>query len=256
MTFSAHLSMLFRELPYLERPAAAAAAGFKEVETWWPGDDLIDAWVREVSRHGLAVRLLNCNAGDLGAGERGFLNVPARRGETLAAFRTAAAVAARCEARFINLLVGCSERGMSYGQHLRVAADVLAECSRIAEAAGTRIVIEAINDRDIPGYLVPTPNAAVELIELAGADQVLLLYDAYHAARMGEDPCIDVTRWIPRLGHVHYADCPGRGAPGTGTTDLSAFVRALETGGYDGAIGLEFETGPTTPDALYAMPSW
>lgn len=256
MTFSAHLSMLFRELPYLERPAAAAAAGFKEVETWWPGEELIDEWVQEVSRHGLAVRLLNCDAGDLAAGERGFLNIPARRGETLAAFRTAAAVAARCEARFVNLLVGCFARGMSHGEHLRIAADVLAECSRIAEAAGTRILIEAINDRDVPGYLVPTPPAVLELIELAEADEVLLLYDAFHAARMGEDPCIDVTRWLPRVGHIHYADCPGRGAPGTGNTDLTAFLRALERGGYGGAVGLEFEPDPTTPDVLAALPSW
>jgi hydroxypyruvate isomerase len=249
MVYSAHLSMLFRELPYLERPAAAAAAGFGVVESWWPGDDL-DEWLDEVHAHSLEVRSLNCDCGDIEAGDRGFLNVPERREATLAAFTAAVAAAARCGAPFVHLLVGRDTGAVPREEQLAVAARVVAECAGIARAAGIRVLIEPINDRDVPGYLVTTPAEALGLIEAAGADDVLLLYDAYHAARMGADPLADVTRWLPRTGHVHYADCPGRGAPGTGALDLTRFVDVLERGGYDGVVGLELDPGPSTPAAL------
>ena len=250
MVFSAHLSMLFRELPYLERPAAAAAAGFGVVETWWPGDDVVVEWLDEARAHSLAVRLLNCDCGDIGAGERGFLNVPERREQTLAAFTAAAGVP------FVHLLVGLDTGEAPRDDQLAVAAGVLAECAEIARRAGVRIVIEPINDRDIPGYLVTTPAAAQALIEAARAGDVLLLYDAYHAARMGTDPIEEVASWLPQIGHVHYADCPGRGAPGTGTIDLARFVAVLEGGGYEGAVGLELDPGPSTPAALAEVLSW
>jgi len=252
--FSAHLSMLFRELPYLERPAAAAAAGFAVVETWWPGADLVEAWAEQVDRHSLGVQLLNCDGGEIEAGERGFLNVPERHEESLAAFRAAAAAAGRCGAPYVNVLVGRDTGRVPRKEQLRVAASALAACAEGARGCDVRIVIEPINDRDVPGYLVPTPEAALELIELAGSDEVLLLYDAYHAARMGADPCEDVATWLPFVGHVHYADCPGRGAPGTGEVDFRRLVRALEAGGYEGVVGLEFDPGPSTPEALAAVP--
>lgn len=253
---SAHLSMLFRELPYLERPAAAAAAGFSVVETWWPGRELIEPWVAEVESNSLDVRLLNCDGGDIERGDRGFLNVPERRQETLAAFDAAVAVASHCGAPYVNLLVGRDTGSMSRDKQLAFAAEMLRECAESARDTAVRIVLEPINDRDSPGYLVPTPNVARKLMELAGCDDVLLLYDAYHAARMGADPCTDVTQWLPFVGHVHYADCPGRGAPGTGEIDLAKFVRALDEGGYDGALGFEFNAGPSTTDALAAVPMW
>lgn len=250
MKFSAHLSMLFRELPYLERPAAAAEAGFTVVETWWPGQEAVDAWAVEALRHSLDVRLINCDGGDLAAGERGFLNVPERRDDTLAAVSAAAETAARCGAPYVNLLVGRDTRRLARREQLRLAAAVVSDCAAIAREAGVQIVIEPINDLDVPGYLVPSPDEAVRLLEAAACDGVLLLYDAYHSARMGFDPCVDVTRWLPLVAHVHYADCPGRGAPGTGTTDLMRFVEVLEGGGYTGAIGLEFDPGPSTLEAL------
>jgi hydroxypyruvate isomerase len=251
--FSAHLSLLFHELPYLERPAAAAAAGFTVVETWWPGAELVDAWADEVDRSSLDVRLLNCDGGDIEAGERGFLNVPERREETLAAFTAALAAAVRCDAPYVNLLVGRDTGRAPRDEQLRTAAGTLAACVEVARGTGVRIVIEPINDRDVPGYLVATPDDALGLIEAAATDEVLLLYDAYHAARMGVDPCTDVTSWLPLVGHVHYADHPGRGAPGTGTIDLRRFVDVLEHGGYAGLVGLEFDPGSSTPDALAGL---
>ena len=246
MVWSAHLSALFRELPYLERPRAAAQAGFTRVETWWPDDGLGPAWAAETQRLGLEVALINSYGGDLDAGERGFLNVPERRGDALDAFLDALDLASRCGARTINVLVGRDTGDLPLGAQRAVAADTLARCVPLAEAAGVTIVVEPLNEHDVPGSLLPTPLAAAELVESLGSPSVRLLYDAYHAARSGSDPVREVVRLMPLIGHVQFADCPGRGAPGSGELDLDAFVAALDSAGYEGAVGLEFfADGPT-----------
>jgi hydroxypyruvate isomerase len=246
--FSAHLSALFRELPYLERPAAAAAAGFTAVETWWPEGGAGPAWADETRRLGIDVSCLNAYGGDFDAGERGFLNVPERRDEAIRAFRDAVELAGRCGARRINVLVGREAAGRSRAEQLAHAADVLSECAELA--GDVTIVIEPINELDVPGSLTPTPAAAVALVEAVGHPAVRLLYDAYHAARAGSDPIREVAEVAHLIGHVQYADCPGRGAPGSGEVDLDAFAAALEATGYDGPIGLEFFADGPTLDSL------
>jgi hydroxypyruvate isomerase len=233
-------------MPYLERPRAAAAAGFTTVETWWPTNGLGPAWAAETARLGLDVAVVNCFGGDLDAGERGFLNVPERRAEALRAFSAALDLAGRCGARAINVLVGRDTGDLPREAQLALATDALASCVPLADTLGVTIVVEAINEHDIPGSLLPTPTAAAELVESIGSPSVRLLYDAYHAARSGSDPVREVKTLLPLIAHVQYADCPGRGAPGSGQLDLDAFVAALEDGGYEGAVGLEFfADGPT-----------
>ena len=253
MIWSAHLSALFRELPYLERPAAAAAAGFTTVETWWPRDGDGPAWAAETQRLGLDVALVNCFGGDLAAGERGFLNVPERRAEAIEAFLAAVDLAGRCGATNINVLVGRETPDIPREAQLAHAADTLAQCAPLAEAAGMTILVEPINELDSPGALTPTPRAALDLIQSVGSPAVGLLYDAYHAARAGGDPIRDVAGLLPHVGHVQYADCPGRGAPGSGDIDLAAFAAALDAAGYEGAIGLEFFADGPTLDHLGFM---
>jgi hydroxypyruvate isomerase len=248
--FSAHLSALFRELPYLERPQAAADAGFTAVETWWPDDGLGPAWAAETQRLGLDVALVNSYGGDLDAGERGFLNVPERRGEAVDAFIHAIDFAGRCGADKINVLVGRQTDDFDRDVQLASAADALQRCAALAEAAGVTILVEPLNEHDVPGSLTPTPRAAVELIEAVGSPYVRLLYDAYHAARAGGDPVAEVGELMPLIAHVQYADCPGRGAPGSGELDLAAFAAALEEAGYEGAVGLEFFADGPTRDHL------
>ena len=250
MIWSAHLSTLFQELSYLERPEAAARAGFSSVETWWPPDGLAEQWADEVARQSLSVSCINAYGGNLEAGERGFLNVPERRAQVLDAIREAVALAQRCGAPRINVLVGRETPGKPRDEQLADAAVALAQCVALAEDAQLTILVEPINELDAPGYLVPTPAAAVELIDAVGSSRVRLLYDAYHAARARLDPCRDVASLVPVIDHVQYADCPGRGPPGSGKIDLRAFVDALEHASYKGAIGFEFDLHGPTQDAL------
>src|SRR4051794_2259672 len=237
--FSAHVSMLFRDLPPLERPAAARAAGFELVETWWPEPGFADA----VRAAGVGVSCLNADGGSIPDGERGFLNVPERADESLAAVERALALAREVGSPVVNVLAGRALPDVPRRRQLDTALALLRDAAALAEAAGVAIVLEPINELDIPGYLLPTARAAADAIEAVGSPALRLLFDAYHSARSGADPLREVREVAALLGHVQYADHPGRGAPGTGTIDLDAFVATLAEVGYEGAVGLEYVSG-------------
>jgi hydroxypyruvate isomerase len=239
--------MLFREVPYLERPEAARAAGFEAVETWWPAE-LAQPWAKEVARLNLNVALINSFAGDIEAGERGFLNLPARRERTLREFQEAVELARTVGAPRINTLAGLLTSDIRVSRQRHEAASTLRECGAIAAGANITVVVEQINNVDVPRYLVPSARDVVDLINTAGSDSVRMLYDVYHAARSGADPLSELVEYADIIDHVHYADCPGRGAPGTGVVSLFGLLEILDQAGYSGTVGLEYDPGgPTEP---------
>lgn len=250
--YSAHLSMLFTELPPLARPAAARAAGFTLVESWWPPGDDSGAWADAVTAAGIGVSCLNADCGDIAAGERGFCNLPERDADTFAAVTAALDLAERVGAPTVNVLPGLVAPDRPRDGQIAHAASVYRELGALAAARGRTVVIEPINAVDVPAYLLPTPAAVVDLIRRVDRPDVRMLFDAYHCARAGGDPIAEATRHVDVIGHVQYADCPGRGAPGTGDIPLAPFRAALAAAGYGGAIGLEYDprgpTGPTLPD--------
>ena len=213
--WSAHISMLFAEHPYAERPGRARAAGFAWVESWWPEtQEDRDALAAEVVAHGLHVALLNTDGGDMAAGERGFLCHPGQEDRARRAFLDGLDLAEGVGARSLHVLVGARAQEVprvAWDQ----AAGMLRELVPEATARGVAVVVEALNPHDVPGYLTPTPEDVLRLAQEAGGGIGLLL-DAYHAARIGRDPAAEAMRWTGAIGHVHVADAPGRGAPGTG----------------------------------------
>jgi hydroxypyruvate isomerase len=253
--WSLHVSMLFRELPYLRRQRAARDAGFDMVETWWPPRGVGRAWADAIGAQDLRVASINAHAGDLEAGDRGFLNDAARRDEAVGVFTDAVALARRVDCTHINVLAGRELPGSSREEQLHNVREALARCAEVAEREQVTILVEPVNALDSPGYLLPTPAAAAAMIEQIDSPHVRLLYDAYHAARAGLDPIAEVGEHAGLIGHVQYADCPGRGAPGTGDVDLGAFAAALGAAGYDGPVGLEFDPGGPTRPALAMLPA-
>lgn len=118
----------------------------------------------------------------------------------------------------------------------------------LAAESGRTIVVEPINELDVPGYLTPTPATTAALLNEVAHPNVRMLFDAYHCARGGGEPVREAATYIGLIGHVQYADCPGRGAPGTGELPIGAFSDSLEAAGYSGAIGLEYTpNGATVP---------
>lgn len=248
--WSAHVSMLFTEHAPLERPGAAAAAGFELVESWWPPDRDLDAWVDAVRAAGVEASCLNAGCGDIAAGERGFCNLPQRDEDTFAAVRAALALAERVRCPNVNVLPGLFVQDRAPETQIEHAVEVYMECGDLAAASGRQIVVEPINALDVPGYLLPTPAAVDRFLARVSHPSVRMLFDAYHCARGGGNPIRDVGTFRDAIGHVQYADNPGRGAPGTGEVAIDAFVAALSATGYDGAVGLEYDPGGPTGRTL------
>jgi hydroxypyruvate isomerase len=198
----------------------------------------------------MRVALVNTDGGDLSAGERGHLGNPARRAHAERAFQDAVELATRVGARNMHVLLGCRLPDLREQAQRDHVVGLLGELVPEASSRGLGVLVEALNHHDVPGYLTSTPEDVARLIEEVGSNDVRLLFDTYHLARIGRDPVAEVAVFADTIGHVHVADCPGRGPPGTGRLDLWGFVDALDASGYDGPVGLEYMPGPSTPDSL------
>jgi hydroxypyruvate isomerase len=205
---------------------------------------------------GFCVALLNCPAGDTAGGERGFVNDDARREEAEAAFAEAVELAVAVGAPNLNLLVGRALPGVPESRQRDSVVAALRSFAPVAAERGLRILLEPVNAIENPGFLAPTPDAAVELIEAAGpehAEQLGLLLDIYHVARAGDDPARAIERHRGWIAHVQVSDHPGRGAPGTGELPIWELLEALQASRYDGAVGLEYTTPAPTEESLGFM---
>jgi len=247
---AANLTLLFTEVPFLERFGAAAHAGFTAVECQFPYDWPAGAIRHELDRHGLALALHNLPAGQWAAGERGIACHPDRVPEFEAGVVQAVAYARALGCPLLNCLAGIPPAGVSrdaawetLGANLRTAAASL-------EGTGIGLVMEAINTQDVPGFLLATADDVVQIRHDAGTDAVSLQLDVYHAAMMGDDPAAVVARHPGLVRHVQIADAPGRHEPGTGAIDFTAVLAALAAAGYQGRIGCEYNPIGRTEEGL------
>jgi len=249
--FDVNCSILFTELPLVERAAAARAAGFDGVEFWWPwagmvpSDGEADAFVRSIGDAGVELVSLNFHAGDMAAGERGILSHPGRAGEFREHIAACVEVAGRTGCTRLNAPYGLRVVGVDHDTQNAVAIGNLRLAAEAAGKVGASVLVEAINSVDIPGFPVDTSARAMAVIEQVGTPNVGFLADLYHLAKMGEDVAEVLTRYRDTIMHVQVADPPGRGAPGTGTLDFEPAFAALARDGYTGWVGLEY--APSDP---------
>ncbi|WP_248958885.1 hydroxypyruvate isomerase family protein [Sphaerisporangium perillae] len=253
LAFDVNLSILFTELPLLQRPEAAAKAGFDAVELWWPFDrpdppdaDL-DALRRSIQDAGVRLVGLNFDAGDMAAGERGLLSRPGGAARFLANVDVAAGLAESLGCRVLNALYGNRVPGLAEAAQRELALTHLARAAEAAAAIGATVVVEALNSHENPGYPITSSAAAFDLIDETGAANVAFLADLYHLHRMGEDVLELIDRHAGRFGHVQVADDPGRGQPGTAAMPYDLIFERLGAVGYRGHVGLEYR--PAGPSA-------
>ncbi|WP_410791828.1 hydroxypyruvate isomerase family protein [Kribbella sp. C-35] len=254
LPLSANISILFTELPYLDRPAAARAAGFEHVETWWPfagpaaSTEQVDALVAALERADVSLSGLNFFAGDMPAGERGVACRPDRQHELAASTELLVRIASRTGCRAFNLLYGQLDDRWSVAEQrdtairaVRTAATVLAEIDGI-------VLLEPLARGLNGAYPLVDGDDVVELLEgpLRSAPNVRLLFDVFHLGSNGVDLVSAAERLAPWIGHVQLADSPGRGEPGSGGLPIEETVKALVAAGYRGLIAAEYQpTGPT-----------
>jgi hydroxypyruvate isomerase len=254
--FDVNLSILFTELPLLERPAAAAAAGFDAVELWWPWPDApvparsqLDALRDALTDAGTQLVGLNLYAGQLPGPDRGALSVPGEESDRFRAnIEVAADFAESVGCRALNALYGNRVDGVPDEEQDRLALENLVLAARAADRIGALLLVEALNRPESPRYPLVSAPAAIEVVDrvnaLSGLGNARFLLDLYHLSMNGEDLADVIDRFADRTGHVQIADNPGRGAPGTGALPLADLIGRLRKSGYEGWIGLEYKPGP------------
>lgn len=248
--FDANLTMLFNELDFLDRFEAAAKAGFNGVECQFPYAWPEEALAERLDRHGLTLVLHNLPAGDWDAGERGLACDPARIGEFRDGVGRGIEYAKALGCRQLNCLAGKAPSGVdparvheTFVENLRFAAGKLAD-------EGIRLLIEAINTFDIPGFYLTRTEQAVAILEAVGSDNLFIQYDIYHAQRMEGELANTISRNLPRIAHIQIADNPGRNEPGTGEINYAYLFRVLDRLGYDGWVGCEYRPSAGTREGL------
>jgi hydroxypyruvate isomerase len=244
LKFSANVSLLFPDVPLVERFARAAAAGFDTVEMWWPSGEDLDAVEAAVHAAHVRVDVLNFDAGDMPAGDRGLLSDPAREPQFRANVPVALEFAQRLGCSKLNALVGVQLDHIGRRRQLEIARANVVYAAQGAAAQAAEILIEAVNTFENGRYLLAKTSDAAQFVADVGEPNVALQYDAYHMTVMGEDVLVSLERHFDRVGHVQIADAPGRGEPGSGEIDYPALFRLLGRLGYDGHLGLEYK--PTT----------
>ena len=251
-------SIVFGDLPLLERPAAAAAAGFGAVEFWWPfdrpvpADRDVEAFVTAVSDAGVVLSGLNFDAGDMPGGERGILSDPARSPAFADNVDVAVGIGERLGTTGFNALYGNRIPHVAPEDQDELAARNLALAGRAAARIGAVALLEPVSG--VAAYPLTTAADAIAVLDRVGSDDVRLLLDVFHLAVNGDDPAAAIAAYADRIGHVQIADAPGRGEPGTGDLPIAALVEQVHAAGYRGHIGLEYKPVSAHPFAWLTRP--
>ena len=239
--FAANLTMLFNEVPFLDRFEKAAAAGFTGVEYLFPYDFAVEELVARLKANNLKQVLHNLPAGNWGAGERGIAILPERVDEFRAGVDKAITYATALGCPQVNILAGIVPAGAdrevlhnTFVNNLKFAAPKIKE-------AGLKLLIEPINTRDIPGFFLNYTKQAKAIIEEVGSDNLFIQYDIYHMQIMEGDLARTIEANLAQIAHIQLADNPGRNEPGTGEINYPFLFRHLDAIGYEGWVGCEYK---------------
>lgn len=248
--YAANLTLLFTELPFLDRFEAAAHAGFRGVEFLFPYDWAAAEIRARLDAHGLALVLHNLPPGDWDAGERGIACHPDRVAEFRAGVGRALAYAQALGVQQLHCMAGIAPAGFAAGEVRRTLVGNLRFAARELRREGLRLLVEPINTFDFPGYWLRRTAQALDLIDEVAEDNLMLQYDIYHAQRMEGELANTLKAHLPRIGHIQIADNPGRHEPGTGEINYTYLLGLLDQLGYAGWVGCEYHPANGTLQGL------
>ena len=262
LRYAVNCSLLFTELPPLERPAAARDAGFDAVEFWWPFDTAVpadrdvDAFVSAVSDAGVQLVGLNFAAGDMPGGDRGLVSLPARAAEFRDNVDVTVGIGERLGCRAFNALYGNRVDGVDPAAQDEHGAAQLALAARAAARIGGTVLLEPVSGA--PRYPLLTAADVLAVLDRLRGDHgvtgIGLLADLYHLAVNGDDVDKVIADSTDRIAHVQIADAPGRHEPGTGSLPLDRQLGDLEAAGYRGWVALEYKPATSTVEGLDWLP--
>ena len=248
--FAANLTMLFNEVPFLERFERAAKAGFEAVEFLfpyaWPAAEIKS----RLDAHRLKLVLHNLPPGDWDAGERGIGCHPDRVDEFRAGVGKAIEYARALGVPQLNCLAGKVPAGVGDATLRKTFVGNLKFAAGELKKAGLKLLIEPINSFDIPGFYLNHTAQAASILDEVGADNAFIQYDIYHAQRMEGELAATIQKYLPRIAHMQLADNPGRNEPGTGEINYAFLFAHIDRIGYAGWIGCEYKPAAATEAGL------
>ncbi|MBM4228910.1 MAG: hydroxypyruvate isomerase family protein [Gammaproteobacteria bacterium] len=250
--FAANLSMLFTELPLLARFEAAARTGFTGVEMMFPYEAPARELAAALTANRLEMVLFNAPPGDFAAGERGIAGLPGWEAEFEKSLLHALAYAAELDCPRIHVMAGLTHQGA----RRRTFVENLRRAGHLAAAAGVTLLVEPINQRDMPGYLVSRTEEALALIALVDAPNLRLQLDLYHRQIMEGDLIAAIREYAEFIAHVQIAQPPDRGEPDRGEIAFEEVLAALDDTGYQGCVGCEYRPRAGTLEGLGWLKSW
>ena len=249
--FAANLTMMFTEVPFLDRFGAAARAGFDAVEFLFPYDHDAAHLADLLVEHRLTHALFNLPPGDWAAGERGIASLPGREAEFRAGVTTALRYATATGCKRVHMMAGIADWA-DPSAALRYRGALQHLCGAAGEA-GVEVMIEPINARDMPGYFLNSFSRAVDLIHSLGLPNLKLQFDIYHRQIIHGDVLTGLRDLMPLIGHVQVAAVPKRHEPGTGELNDLMLLTELDALGYTGFVGCEYRPAGETVAGLTWM---
>ncbi|MBD9360831.1 hydroxypyruvate isomerase family protein [Methylomonas fluvii] len=252
LRFTANLSLLFTEQPLPERFQAAKKCGFAAVEIQFPYSLPVEQIGDLIDQQDLQLVLFNVDADTLLQGGEGLAAVPERRDEFKTAVEQTLAYAERLKPSVINVLPGRCLDPQRLGEYQTTFCENLAYAAAVFAKLGIKTVFEAVNSHDMLGFIVDTGDKMLDVLKQIDHPNLFMQYDIYHMSRMGEDCAGFLRQHMDRIGHIQFADSPGRGQPGTGAVDFKTLFDVIATSDYQGWVGAEYR--PTVDTA--ASSAW
>ena len=250
LCFSANLSLLFTEIPMLERFKAANECGFRGVEIQFPYDLPAELIYEQLDKNDLELILINVPAGDLMNGGEGLAAVPSKRDKFIEAVKIAVKYAEILRPKCINVLPGCCFENDNLDQYLETFKSNLIYTADVFQGLQIKVVFEAANLIDMPGFIICKNDQLVKLVEELEHRNVFVQYDIYHMHTMNEDYYNFIQKYSNIIGHIQFADSPGRHQPGTGEIDFVNLFKSIEDSEYKGWIGAEYRPSVPTRERL------
>ena len=249
----ANLSMLFNEYEFLDKFERASLAGFKGVEYLFPYPYSTSALKQRLDDNGLEQVLFNLPAGDWASGERGITCHPDRVSEFREGVDQAIEYAKALGCNQCNTLAGIVADNVSLEQAEETFIENLTFAADRLQKQGIRLLAEAINTYDIPGFFLNNTFQAMDILERVNSDNLFYQYDIYHMQRMEGELSSTIQQRINRIGHLQLADNPGRNEPGSGEINYGFLLDFIDQLDYDGWIGAEYIPAESTENGLTWM---
>ena len=250
LNFTANLSLLFTEVELINRFKAAKQQGFDAVEIQFPYSLSAEILKNTLEEQQLKLVLFNVDADDLLHGGEGLACVPEKRDQFRQAVAQTLEYAKLLKPEVINVLPGCCFNENRKRDYLETFKENLCFAANALAPLGIKTVFEAVNIHDMPGFIIHNGKQMLGILDQLKLPGLFMQYDIYHMQMMNDKPAEFIARHADKIGHIQFADCPGRGQPGTGRIDFERIFSAIEKSAYSGWVGAEYKPVGTTSESL------